>query len=287
MNYYDYFESFLAGGKDKNRRKVKGNTYAERLANGNIGLRFHATMVCEYWPNGNVTLRSGGWQTVTTQDRINKNSPVRVYSNKGSWAIWHASDAKTPAKIQKCRVCHGTGVGKGWTCWGPASYDYSSGSYRQIPLQDRKPCQHGEDGQHTIAGTPGGCYRCNGQGMRDYGSKAIPTPFYDGIIVDMSGKVISGDYSPFPAYTSPSVISKPVVSGDTILKGLAAVIPGLMTATAVCPVCIKGGATVYGIVNPSPIPNVIMHLNDAHQKSRADIADWLDTLDVNLSFSSN
>lgn len=27
MNYYEYFDSFLAGGKDKSRRKVKARGY--------------------------------------------------------------------------------------------------------------------------------------------------------------------------------------------------------------------------------------------------------------------
>ena len=277
MNYYDYFEAFLQGGKDKNRRKVKGNTYAERLANGNIGLRFHATMVCEYWPNGNVTLRSGGWQTVTTQDRINNNSPVRVYSNKGSWAIWHFSDAKTAPKVQKCRVCKGTGVGKGWWCQGARTYDYSTGSYRQIPVEDREACEHGSMDSHTVPGKPGACYGCNGEGTRDYGSKAIPTPFYDGIVVDMSGKVISG--MPATPVDFPAPKSIPSVSGDTIVNGLASVIPGLKDAIAHdCP--------VDGCISPNlPVVNAVMHLNDRHMWSRDQIADWLETLDADLSFS--
>lgn len=277
MNWHDYFTSYLAGGKDKSRRKVKGNTYAEKLANGNIGLRFHATIVCEYWPNGNVTLRSGGWQTVTTQARIHDYSPARVYSVKGSWHVFHATDGKTAVKVQKCRACKGSGVGHGWYCPGARTYTYDGG-YREIPLADRKPCEHGSSESHTVPGEPGSCYRCSGTGERDYGSKPIPTPFFDGIVVDMTGAVVGGklegiDPSPYVADTTPSV------SGTTITNDLTAAIPGLLGAKAKCPECTLANA-------PIPVMHVVMHLNDVHKRSRAEIADWLDTLDANLSFAT-
>lgn len=69
---------------------------------------------------------------------------------------------------------------------------------------------------------------------------------------------------------------------DARLTRLQKAIPALATLFN-CPaareeVCIESNAGV-------PLWQVIMHLNDGHNWTRERIADWLDTLEVDLSFS--
>jgi hypothetical protein len=57
----------------------RGDDYAVRL---------HNTDVVTIHPDGTYTLRTGGWETVTTKDRINRFSPARVYSERGTWGVY-------------------------------------------------------------------------------------------------------------------------------------------------------------------------------------------------------
>ena len=59
----------------RNSRKLCHNTYAERLGADAIGIRLHQTHVVTLTLN-RLTLNTGGWDTVTTKDRINKFLPV-------------------------------------------------------------------------------------------------------------------------------------------------------------------------------------------------------------------
>jgi len=53
-------------------RKIAHNTTLERLDSERIGVRLHATVVVTFYRSGAVVLDSGGWQTVTTKERINR-----------------------------------------------------------------------------------------------------------------------------------------------------------------------------------------------------------------------
>jgi hypothetical protein len=72
---------------NRTRRKLENNTYLEQIDQETIGVKLHNTFVVKYHKNGNCTLDSGGWKTVTTKDRINKYSPVRIYQKKGLWFV--------------------------------------------------------------------------------------------------------------------------------------------------------------------------------------------------------
>lgn len=52
--------------------KIAHNTYLERLGATHYGIRFHRTIVVEFFCDGTTRLDTGGWQTVTTRDRINR-----------------------------------------------------------------------------------------------------------------------------------------------------------------------------------------------------------------------
>jgi hypothetical protein len=70
------------------RRKLANHTYLlHSEAMDDYSIRLHRTNVVHYAKDGTVTLNSGGWRTVTTKDRINRFSPLRVWSDKGVWWV--------------------------------------------------------------------------------------------------------------------------------------------------------------------------------------------------------
>ena len=73
-------------GRSKDRRQVANNTFAERRGE-DIAIKYHATDVVTYHPDGSMTLNTGGYQTYTTKDRFNRFTPFRVHSIKGRWFV--------------------------------------------------------------------------------------------------------------------------------------------------------------------------------------------------------
>lgn len=99
-------------------RKLGNNTYLLPAGPDAYAVHFHATDVVTVHRDGTYTLRTGGWDTITTKARINDYSPARVYSERGVLAVWdRVNDPRTPPKIQKCRGCGGTGTRhtRAWT----------------------------------------------------------------------------------------------------------------------------------------------------------------------------
>lgn len=69
---------------------------------------------------------------------------------------------------------------------------------------------------------------------------------------------------------------------DDPLVITALAVPGLMELIDYpcdCNDALRGTIRAGGLIN------IIVHLNDGHAWKRENIADWLDTLDVDLSFS--
>ena len=79
--------SMVRGKRNGKRRKVGNNTYAEILHDNSVGIMLHSTYVVKIHPDNTYTLQTGGWQTVTTKDRINQYSPVRVYQRNYEWFV--------------------------------------------------------------------------------------------------------------------------------------------------------------------------------------------------------
>lgn len=86
MNYNEAL-SMVHGKTNRKSRKIGNNTYAEIEYDNSVSIRLHGTAVVRFYPNGLVKLNSGGWQTSTTKDRINKYSPVKVYQKKYVWYL--------------------------------------------------------------------------------------------------------------------------------------------------------------------------------------------------------
>lgn len=78
-----------------NRDEVRNlchNTHLYRHNNGDIGVMYHDTEIVTYfYPTGTyiycVRLNSGGWQTVTTKQRMNLFTNVRVWQRDHQWFV--------------------------------------------------------------------------------------------------------------------------------------------------------------------------------------------------------
>lgn len=87
----------LVRGKfaNKTSRKIGNNTYARITEDGSVAFRLHDTDVVTIHPDNSATLRTGGWKTYTTRDRISQFSPVNVGGkcktrswDAGDWVVW-------------------------------------------------------------------------------------------------------------------------------------------------------------------------------------------------------
>lgn len=97
---YEKLDAMLQG-RNRTSRKLANNTYALRSAVGPgrspvIVIRLHKTNIITFHSDGVVEVTTGGWQTVTTKDRLNNYLPGgwRVYSDRGVW-YWHGADTNS------------------------------------------------------------------------------------------------------------------------------------------------------------------------------------------------
>jgi hypothetical protein len=95
-------------GHNRPTKKLKNNTYLTRIDSETIGVQLHNTIVVTIHSDGTYTLNSGGWQTVTTKQRINEYCPVRVSQRKHQWYV---GDEEMPFKDgMRVTVKHGLEV---------------------------------------------------------------------------------------------------------------------------------------------------------------------------------
>ena len=77
----------VRGKRNATSRKIGNNTRAFLRDDNSVDIVLHSTPVVTIREDGTYILRTGGWQTVTTKDRINQYSPVKVYQRKFSWYV--------------------------------------------------------------------------------------------------------------------------------------------------------------------------------------------------------
>jgi len=77
----------VRGKTNRSKRKIGNNTRAYIEYDGSVSIELHSTKVVVLYPNGLVKLQTGGWQTITTKDRINQYSPVKVYQRNYEWFV--------------------------------------------------------------------------------------------------------------------------------------------------------------------------------------------------------
>lgn len=92
MPIYDYTTAQHALETARNgNRKVANNTRLEQFG-ADIQVVLHGTPVVTYHPDGSVTLKSGGWETVTTKQRINAfQNIVWLWQTHREWFV-HTRD---------------------------------------------------------------------------------------------------------------------------------------------------------------------------------------------------
>lgn len=77
----------VRGKTNRSKRKIGNNTRGYIEYDGSVSIELHSTKVVVLYPNGLVKLQTGGWQTITTKDRINQYSPVKVYQRNYEWFV--------------------------------------------------------------------------------------------------------------------------------------------------------------------------------------------------------
>src|SRR4051812_22940511 len=61
-----------------------------------FGVVLHGTEVVTIKPDGTYVLRSGGYQTITTAQRIHAYSPAKQFSERGDWYVWMKPTDRDP-----------------------------------------------------------------------------------------------------------------------------------------------------------------------------------------------
>lgn len=74
---YEDAERFLG---DRVMRKLAHNTYVHREGQ-EIFVRYHNTNIVTYWPSGSIILNTGGWDTITTTQRMHALTPSNIFVN--------------------------------------------------------------------------------------------------------------------------------------------------------------------------------------------------------------
>ena len=78
-------------GRCKNSRKLENNTYLKRRGVGAIAVRLHSTDIITLYADGSLRICMGGWNTMTTKDRLNGflPHPWRVWSHTRKYGAGH------------------------------------------------------------------------------------------------------------------------------------------------------------------------------------------------------
>lgn len=297
MDHYEHWDTYLSKGRDKNSRPL-GNSRTKRVlrnGDGSIALHLHYTDVVTVYPDGSQVIDTGGWRTVSTVRFLNEYSSARVYSEKSQLYVRTSSPSITAPRVTKCRTCHGKGghpnicPGHRWCYEGQRGYDYPWGSQPDQPCQHghldshRLPCDHEMTSEHVFGTYQ--CWRCKGAGRADYGSKPIHYAW------DGSRLLISADGEPVGpvGYVYVPPVPKPATSKSAPKKAdysdsgalLETVLPAL-EQTVACPACGNSDDPVCS--SGECLEWIIIGLNDRHKWTREQIADWLESLDIDLTF---
>jgi hypothetical protein len=85
----------MQGVETVTSKVIDSNTVEYTRANGDRVIRLHHTDIVTVKANGDIVLNSGGWQTVTTKDRMNCKAiyPWRIYQMNKIWYV-HTGDNK-------------------------------------------------------------------------------------------------------------------------------------------------------------------------------------------------
>lgn len=85
---YDY-EGWSKLLGDKPGRKIANNTYLERRTPDSVAIRLHWTDIVTFHADGHIVLDDGGYQSVTTKERMDAVLPMRlrVFQRDFRWYV--------------------------------------------------------------------------------------------------------------------------------------------------------------------------------------------------------
>jgi hypothetical protein len=192
VSNYDEAKAYLSKGrKTWDRPMYTRGLRLQSRPNNNIAIndkwgQFDPIL---FHPDGTITIQapphSGGWRPLwsqTVRRNIKDFSGLQNVFQRQSKVYITTSDAlSTPVKVQKCRVCKGSGLVDSWCS---PSYCNTSFPCEEHPEFKEPPknsyggawhygnCEHGFNSSHNIPKS-GQCYNCKGNGKKDYGSKLI------------------------------------------------------------------------------------------------------------------
>jgi hypothetical protein len=86
----DLMKSLVSDAIVSTVRKTGNNTLEYQCKNGDRGVQLHDTEIVRFTYEG-IILNSGGWQTLTTKERINAHLPApwRLYQEDFIWYLWN------------------------------------------------------------------------------------------------------------------------------------------------------------------------------------------------------
>lgn len=89
---YDNLRDFISKGKNKVSRPLANNTTV-RTNGVDVIVKYHATDIAIFKPDGAIILNTGGWRTSTTKTRLSELAPrgFIVYQERG---VWYLTDAR-------------------------------------------------------------------------------------------------------------------------------------------------------------------------------------------------
>lgn len=84
---------------NRGARTLGNNTTVHAVLDGDymgFSVRLHGNEIMRIHADYTYTLKDGGWQTITTKDRLNALSPASVFQRKGTWYVGSATGQDVP-----------------------------------------------------------------------------------------------------------------------------------------------------------------------------------------------
>lgn len=114
MNYQKAKALFESARSPHAGKPLENNTrlFMRPSANGgkpSFAVQLHSTDILTFRPDGAVVYNTGGWETLTTKDRMNGYGPANIWSDRGTWRIGH--EGVSAVFADGCRIYRGRIVG--------------------------------------------------------------------------------------------------------------------------------------------------------------------------------
>lgn len=105
---YSHAQKLFDSARDPTKGKpLENNTRLVKTSEG-FAIKYHGTNIVDIKPDGYFILRTGGWKTYTTKDRLNKYSPLTIWQKN---RLWYVSDHENKIFLfEEDLICDALGV---------------------------------------------------------------------------------------------------------------------------------------------------------------------------------